>query len=177
MKRTALIIFFLSIMAALSAKDVLMLNNQKLFEGKVKRVDACEIAFKADGDTYIIPVADISFLGFEKEESKQAQKFFDLQQAGESACMEGKGDAKAFHGKVAKHVVSGIIFGPVGTIFALLGNPTPRKGKETKQLSDNRDLFSDAQYLNCYRKEAKKNNVLYTLIGWVVIPAVWALAT
>lgn len=176
MKRFALLITFISLVFGTHAKDIIQLENGMMFEGKVKKFSNCQLTFKAGKDTYVIPASDINQVGFAEHTNKVARQFYDMEAAGYTNCSEGKADAKAFHGKIAKHVISGIIFGPVGTIFALIGNPAPRKGKRTKRLSDNSDLFSNPQYLACYKKEAKKNNILYTLIGWVVIPTIIAIS-
>lgn len=82
-------------------------------------------------------------------------------------CLDGKLDAGLYHGKTTGHFILGVLFGP----FAILGtlaiaNPTPEKSKTTMKKSKNKELFSDPEYLKCYKKEAKGNLIVAEGLGW-----------
>lgn len=86
-------------------------------------------------------------------------------------CMLGTNDADNLHGKEAAHLLYGLAFGGFAVIGAAIANPTPEKGNSTTLMSENRELFNDPAYRNCYTTEAKKNNVSNAAIGW----ATWVL--
>ncbi len=175
MKRILSLVLILGLSFGLHAGDVIRLASGHIFQGKAKQFKDCQLTFKSEGETYLIPASDISMIGFENDKSRMAKKFYKMEAEGLTACGRGTADAKAFHGKVFKHVLSGIVFGPIGTLMAAIGNPSPRKDK-TKRLSENEELFSNNQYLACYKQKAKQSNILHTLVGWVVIPAIIAIA-
>jgi hypothetical protein len=64
------------------------------------------------------------------------------------------------------HVALGVLFGPFAVLGAAVSKPTPLKGKDTMALSQNKEMFSDSSYLNCYTKKARGQNVTNSLIGW-----------
>lgn len=79
-------------------------------------------------------------------------------------CARGRADANQYHGKLGRHVLYGVLLGPLATIGAALSDPTPVKGKSTVIQSSNKALFDDPAYRSCYMKEARANNVVGTLI-------------
>lgn len=82
-------------------------------------------------------------------------------------CLKGRQDADMYHGKGGAHFALGALFGPFAIIGAALANPTPQKGNETLQLSENQDMFDNPEYLQCYKKKAKKKNVGTAALGWL----------
>jgi hypothetical protein len=75
-------------------------------------------------------------------------------------------DAQAFHGKRGGHFVLGVLFGPFAVIGTAVSNPTPERGARTYMMSKNKELFSDPEYLTCYRKKAKGQLIGMEFLGW-----------
>lgn len=148
------------------ATDVLTLNNQMIFEGKVIKVTNEGILFKADGDKYEIPIADIYSIVFEDVDGKNFKDFAALNNEEMDKCMKGKNDAAQFHGKKVGHFFLGALFGPFAMIGTLIATPTPIKGNKTYMLSTNKDLFNDPMYLKCYKKKAKGGLLAMEALGW-----------
>jgi hypothetical protein len=145
--------------------DFLSLTNGQYFEGKITKIKgSCEVVFKSAGEKYIIPASDIAFVQFENVNNRVYRDYMAL--AGPEACMQGSLDASRFHGKKGGHVALGFFFGPLAMIGTLLANPTPEKGKTTYMLSENKDLFSNYEYITCYKKEAKTGLISMEAIGW-----------
>jgi len=82
-------------------------------------------------------------------------------------CEKGKDDARKYDEGKRKHKNLGRMFGPFAVIGAALGKPTPFKSKNTMLKSDNKDMFNDPIYLECYQKEARKANIKASLKGLV----------
>lgn len=158
--------FFIIGSANLFAGDILSLGNGMTFEGKVLKIKACTIIFKANGKKYEVPVDDISYIKFENEDDKVYTSYLEMSQTNPDACLSGSTDAANFHGKRGGHFVLGFLFGPFAIIGTALANPTPYKGKETLYLSKNQDQFNDPSYLTCYRRKAKASLINSELLGW-----------
>jgi len=151
------------------AADVITLNNQMIFSGKVKKIKDCEVKFKTEGEVYFIPAEDIYSVVFEDPKDRV---FTAYQQLSDSEkCLKGRSDADMYHGKAGMHVALGVLFGPFAIIGAAVANPTPEKGNDTYIMSKNSDSFSDPAYLSCYKKKAMGKNVGNTALGW----AAWIL--
>ena len=150
------------------AGDILTLNNEKQFEGKVKRIKDCSVIFKADGKKYEIPASEIFSLQFENTKNKVYTSYLKMLDQDPNLCMQGRLDAKNYHGKKGGHVVLGFLFGPFAMLGTALANPTPDKGKQTYMMSKNKEHFSDLEYLSCYKKKAKGQLIGMEAIGWGV---------
>ena len=154
-------------MSGAFAEDVLTLNNGMMFSGDVVRVRACELIFEAaTGDRFKVPAADIRSVQFGDPADPVYTDYVSVAAAEENPCMKGAGDAKAFHGQTGAHVALGVLLGPIGVIAAAVGNPQPSGGARTAEMSKNANLFSDPQYLECYKKAARSKNVGSTAAGW-----------
>lgn len=157
---------------ATQAGDILTLKNEKVFDGKVTKIKGSSVEFKAENQKYSIPASEIESIQFENNNDKVFTSYQALVNAEQSKCMAGSLDAENHHGKKGGAIALGALFGPfalVGT--AILANPTPEKGARTYMLSKNKELFSDAEYLSCYKKKAKGQLVGSTALGW----AAWVL--
>ncbi|WNJ20934.1 mechanosensitive ion channel domain-containing protein [Pontibacter sp. G13] len=155
--------------------DILTLTNGKTFTGTVKQVQACSIDFKAeDGNVFEIPADDIYTLQFANPNSRKLKRYMEMPAS--DRCMSGTQDAENFHAKKAKHFVLGFLFGPVAIVGTALGNPRPYKDKDTMMYSQNEDLFEDPTYLQCYKRKAKGQNILYATIGFGTALILGALA-
>lgn len=166
MKKT-IFTFFAIIFAYVSfAGDILTLNNQMIFEGKVIKIKDCTVVFKAEGNKYIIPAADIYSLEFESIEDPVYKAYIEVTDLTESKCLKGQLDAENYHGKKGGHYVLGLLFGPFAMIGTALSNPTPDKGKRTYMISQNKDIFNDLEYLSCYKKKAKGQLIGMEALGW-----------
>ncbi len=151
--------------------DILVLNNEMAFEGKVVRIKGCSVVFKAAGQKYIIPASDIYCLQFEDVQDKVYTKYMELADSDPSKCLKADDDAHLLHGKKGGHFMLGFLFGPFAIVGTLLSTPVPYRGKNTYMLSQNRHLFKDPEYLKCYMKRARQDLIAAEVLGW----AAWAL--
>lgn len=163
-KKLTILSLLLLVFVTSQAADVITLNNQMMFSGKVKKIKDCEVKFKSEGEIYLIPGEDIHSIVFENPKNRILKAYQELSDS--EKCMKARSDADLYHGKVGMHVALGVLFGPFAILGAALGNPTPEKGNDTYLMSKNRDNFSDPAYLTCYKKKAKGKNVGNTAIGW-----------
>ena len=151
----------------LHAGDVLILPNGNLYEGKVVKLKGCDVIFKSNGHRYAIPAADIHSLHFEDENNEILFDYLKLSSdEGINKCLEGAKDARMLHGKKGAHVALGFCFGGFAMIGTALADCGPMKGSETMLLSKNKPLFTDYEYIECYKKEAKKNLLIMEAAGW-----------
>lgn len=148
------------------AGDILKLNNEQQFEGKVKRIKDCSVIFKADGQKYEIPASEIFSLQFENTDDKVYTNYLKMLGQDPNLCMQGRLDAENYHGKKGGHLVLGFLFGPFAMLGTALANPTPDKGKRTYMMSKNKEKFNDLEYLSCYKKKAKGQLIGMEAIGW-----------
>ncbi len=151
------------------ASDILTLNNQMVFEGKISKIKDCMVIFKADGKKHIIPASEIFSLQFEDTTSKIYRNYNKIaENTSESKCLKGRFDAENYHGKKGVHIALGFLFGPfamVGT--ALAANPTPYNGSDTLLMaSKNKEDFDDIEYLSCYKKKAINQFLGMEAVGW-----------
>jgi len=145
--------------------DAVILNNQRVFTGEIVRVKGCEVVFRFNGEKFTIPMADIKALDFADVSSRHYRKFNEFQADPES-CAKAINDATAYHGKGGLHFALGALFGPFTVIGAAISKPSPASGSQTALLSNNKELFNDAEYINCYSKKARGNNVGNSAAGW-----------
>lgn len=151
------------------AADVITLNNQMVFSGKVKKIKDCTVKFKSDAEIYKIPASEIFSIQFENPRNRMLRNYQQLSDP--DKCLKARYDADMYHGKTGLHVALGVLFGPFAILGAAVANPSPVKGNDTYIMSKNREIFSDPAYLTCYKKKAKSQNVGNTAIGW----AAWLL--
>ena len=155
MKKIIIAIMAICIGTSLSAGDILTLNNNYKFEGKVKKIKDCSLIFKAEGQKFEIPATEILSVQFEDVEDKVYTDYLELTYQDPSLCLKGQLDAESYHGKKGGHVVLGFLFGPFAMLGTALANPTPDKGKQTYLMSQNKEHFTDLEYISCYKKKAK----------------------
>lgn len=148
------------------AGDILTLNNQMVFEGKVSKIKNCAVVFKADGKKFIVPSSEIFSLQFENTEDKVYTDYIEMADGDPNKCLNGRLDAENYHGKKGGHFVLGFLFGPFAMIGTALSNPTPERGKQTYMMSKNKEQFSDPEYLSCYKKKAKGQLIGMEGLGW-----------
>lgn len=159
--------FFLFVLfPVLAFADILTLIDQSAFQGKVTKIKDCAIIFKTNDDKYLIPAHDIFSIEFEDPNDKIYTDFLKLSDQDPDKCLNGRLDAENFHGKRGGHFILGVLFGPFAMIGTAIANPTPDRGKQTYMLSKNKDLFTDPEYLNCYRKKAKGQLIGMEALGW-----------
>lgn len=168
-KRTIFLSLLLFSFLSSRAADVITLNNQMMFSGKVKQIKDCKVKFNIEGEIFFLPAEEIYSIVFENPEDKVLIAYLELSDP--DKCLKARSDADMYHGKTGLHVALGVLFGPFAILGAALGSPTPEKGNDTYIMSKNRDFFSDPAYLSCYKKKAKGKNVGNTAIGW----AAWIL--
>ena len=172
MKKLALTITALIFAITTFAGDILTLNNSRVFEGKVTGIKDCSVNFRSGGKRFTIPATDISTIQFLNTEDKVYTEYVKLTEGDPNKCLNGKLDAENYHGKKGLHFALGVLFGPfalVGT--AALADPTPEKGNKTLMMSKNKEMFSDLEYLSCYKSKAKGQLIGIEAIGW----ASWVL--
>ena len=88
-----------------------------------------------------------------------------------NVCLKAVEDAKNLHGKEVGHFFLGFLCGPFAIIGTAVANPTPINGKSTYFLSENKELFSDPEYLLCYKRKAKGKLISMEILGF----ATWAV--
>jgi hypothetical protein len=166
MKKLALTITATLFAIASFAGDILTLNNEMVFEGKVTKIKDCAVVFKADGNKYIVPASEIFSLQFENTEDKVYTEYMKMAVGDPNKCLIARFDADNYHGKNGGHFVLVVIFGPFAMIGTALANPTPERGRQTYMRSKNKEQFSDPEYLSCYRKKAKGQLIGMEALGW-----------
>ena len=167
MNKLFLSFIFTSLTVILFAGDILTLNNQMVYEGKVTKIKDCEVHFNSGGQKYVIPASDIFSVQFESTTDKVFTDYLKLADSDPNKCLNGRFDAESYHGKQGLHFALGVLFGPFAMIGTAFSNPTPEKGKQTYTMSKNKDQFSDPEYMKCYKKEAKGNMLLMDSLGWL----------
>lgn len=150
----------------LFAGDILKLNNDMVFEGKVTRIKDCAVVFKSDGNKYIVPASEIFSLQFEDTEDKVYTEYMKMADDDPNKCLNARLDAENYHGKKVGHFALGVLFGPFAIIGTAVANPTPEKGQQTLMMSNNKEQFSDPEYLSCYKKKAKGQLMGMEALGW-----------
>jgi len=171
MKKLALTITASLFAIVCFAGDILTLNNEMVFEGKVKKIKDCAVVFKADGNKYVVPAYDIFSIQFEDIEDKVYTDYMKMLQDDPNKCLDGRLDAENYHGKKGGHFALGVLFGPFAMIGTALADPTPYKGAQTLMMSKNKEQFSDPEYLSCYKKKARGQLIGMEALGW----AAWIL--
>lgn len=166
MRKLTITITAMFIAMATFAGDILTLNNEMVFEGKVTKIRQCDVVFKADGQKYIVPAADIFSIEFEDTQDKVYTDYMQMVGENPEKCLKGRLDAENYHGKKGGHFILGVLFGPFAMIGTALANPTPEKGRRTYLYSKNREQFTDLEYLSCYRKKARGQLIGMEALGW-----------
>ncbi|MFM1744713.1 MAG: hypothetical protein RLZZ630_650 [Bacteroidota bacterium] len=165
MKATYFLPLFIFFIQIANADDILILKNEKVFEGKVIRIKNCGVVFKVDRERYEIPADDIHFIQFGDTVDKVYMDYLKRSETDPDQCLKGWLDAKKYHGKKEVHFILGFLFGPYAMLGTLLAKPTPEKGVNTLSNSVNREQFSDPEYLRCYRQKAKADLITMEAIG------------
>jgi len=170
-----LILSLLTVVTVISAQafDKLTLTNGMQFQGDVVKVKACSVMFKTEVGKVEVPAKDIYSVEFENPNDEQFVEYLAVLDSADSTdkCMNGQMDAQRYHGKKGGHFVLGFLFGPLAVIgTAIVANPTPynAENNNTVGLSQNKDQFTDPEYLMCYKKEAKKRLIGRECAGWAV---------
>lgn len=169
MKNFLALFFGLFLVSTTVASDVLTIASGHAFEGKVIAINQCSIAFEFDNAVYTIPAEDVATVFVEDMTKRTARKLANML-AGSNNCWKGMNDG-ANHGKEGGQFLCGVAFGAFGVIGCAVTNRTPMRSSNMALMMENKDLWNDAEYLNCYNKEAKSKAVTNSLMGW----ATWVL--
>lgn len=169
MKNFLALFFGLFLVSTTVASDVLTIESGHAFEGKVIAINQCSIAFEFDNAVYTIPAEDVATVFVEDMTKRTARKLANML-AGSNNCWKGMNDG-ANHGKEGGQFLCGVAFGAFGVIGCAVTNRTPMRSSNMALMMENKDLWNDAEYLNCYNKEAKSKAVTNSLMGW----ATWVL--
>jgi hypothetical protein len=148
------------------AGDILTLNNEMVFEGKVTKIKDCSVVFTSNADKYVIPATDIYSIQFADTEDKVYTDYMEMAQDSPDKCLNARLDAELYHGKKSGHFILGFLFGPFAIIGTAISNPTPERGMKTYMMSKNKEQFSDPEYLSCYKKKAKGQLIGMEAMGW-----------
>jgi hypothetical protein len=162
------IIFFLCF--ALQAADVVTLKNQQKFEGKITKISTNSLEFKAARNCYEIPLTEIEAIAFSNANNPILIALLDDSLTVDN-CMKGRKDAKKLIYKLPGFVFLGMFGGPFPLIFIKFSKPLPQKEPMITSRSENKVLFDDPAYLNCYQKQVKKQNMLAVGVGWTISTA------
>ena len=169
MKNSIAVFLGLFLASTVVAADVLTIESGHAFEGKVIAINQCSIDFEFDDAIYTIPAEDVATVVIEDMTKRTARKLANML-AGSDNCWKGMNDG-ANHGKQGGQFLCGVAFGAFGVIGCAVTNRTPMKSSNMPLMMENKDLWNDAEYLNCYNKEAKSKAVTNSLLGW----ATWVL--
>jgi hypothetical protein len=149
------------------AEDILILKDGESFKGKVTRIKKCHVHFKTEIGTFLVPIYDIDAVQLDNPRKRILRKYkLMLNPPRSEECKLGEQDAYMYHGKRGGHFVLGFLFGPFAIVGTVLATPTPGKGVRTIYMSENRDLFTDPHYLNCYESKARNRLLTMEAIGW-----------
>jgi len=162
------ILIGLSLNLNLAAKDVITLNNNKKFEGKVVKLKNCSIVFKTNGSKFEIPADSIYSIQFEDYNNRLYKNYSYKSISNENLCFQGQMDASNFHGKKGSHFALGLLFGPFAIIGTALADPSPYNSSNMMMIQSKDDSkFSDPMYLLCYKKKAKTDLIVSESLGWL----------
>ena len=150
------------------AKDVITLQNQQKFEGKIVKLKDCSIVFKVEEKRYEIPSDNIFSIEFENTQNKLYHNYLKQAMVNENLCFQGQMDAQNFHGKKGGHFVLGVLFGPFAILGTALANPSPFNASNSMMMmsSEDKSKYSDPQYLSCYKRKAKGQLIAMEAAGW-----------
>jgi hypothetical protein len=154
MKNIMLVFGLMCLVQSVTAGDHIRLRNGNLYDGKVKKVKKCRVVFEMNNDTYEIPAHEIQYVQF-ADVNDRVYTRYQKKVVDDNACFKGQTDAVAYHGKGLGHAVLGFLFGPFAVIGTAVTQTTPDRGKSTYLMSQNKELFDDPVYINCYKKKAK----------------------
>ena len=153
---------------ALTAKDVITLNNNKKFEGKVVKLKNCSLVFKSNGSKFEIPADSIYSIQFDDYNNKLYKNYSSGSTSNENLCFQGQMDATNFHGKKGSHFALGVLFGPFAIIGTALADPNPYNSSNMMMTQSKDDSkFSDPMYLMCYKKKARTDLIVSESLGWL----------
>jgi hypothetical protein len=156
---------FLLLSSILFANDEVQLLNCEIYHGEVLKIDQCKVHFKTVCQTLIIDADSIDYLKFECLDNEIYVNYINDLTLKEK-CLRGHNDAKNLYNYGIPHFILGVLFGPFTVVGTLVATPTPNKSQATMKLSENKELFGDPSYLECYKKEAKSKNLSAALAGW-----------
>jgi hypothetical protein len=162
------IIFFLCV--ALQAADVVTLKNQQKFEGKITKINPSSVGFNVARNSYEIPFAEIEAIELSNANNPIIITSVDDSLTIEN-CIKGQKDAKKLFYKLPGYVFLGMFGGPFPLIFIKFSKPLPQKEPFVTARSENKVLFDDPAYFNCYQKQVKKQNMLAVGVGWTISTA------
>lgn len=177
LKRIVLVLSIGFLFNPIAAEDILILNNTKQFEGKVTRIKNCMVTFKVQGDKYHIPASDVYSIEFGNKQDKVYTNYLKQLEVDPGKCVKGRLDAAKYHGKKSSHIALGFLFGPFAMLGTALANPTPQKGRLTTRMSENSEMFSDPDYLECYKQKVKGKLIGAEAIGFGIAALMILLIT
>jgi hypothetical protein len=165
MNRILVLIVVFSFATCAFAADVIRLNSQKLFDGKILKINDADVVFKMEGKKYVISTSAIYSIDLENGTHLVYSANLNTADEDSTNCLCGEMDAKKLHGKKPQHIVLGMLLGPLAMIGTTIASPNPYSGERTAALSENKELFSDRAYLGCYEKKARRQLIGMEAIG------------
>jgi hypothetical protein len=80
-------------------------------------------------------------------------------------------DAKKLLIKLPSYVALGMLGGPIPLIITKLSKPSPSNSLIVSNTSNNKALFDDPVYLECYQKQVRKQFMIAEGVGWAISTA------
>lgn len=164
--KTILLLLGCMLCFPLLAGDILTLQNQMSFEGKVLKIKGCDVFFKCEGKKYLVPAEDIFVIEFENTADPVYSSYMASDSLALERCLQGRYDAEMFHGKKGGHFILGFLFGPLAMIGTACANPTPTKAQFFDLLQMEKRKLSSPNYLHCYKQKARRKLVGMEAAGW-----------
>tara|TARA_B110000444_G_scaffold9292_1_gene8057 strand:+ start:227 stop:745 length:519 start_codon:yes stop_codon:yes gene_type:complete len=148
----------------ISASDILTLSNGKSYQGTVINIRECSIWFAIDDVSYTIPASDIHTVEFERISKRRAKKITEMLDTEEN-CFKGMSDGK-LHGHKGGQFFAGFFGGALGFTIVGIVNRSPANSSGISKANENKELWVDLAYIQCYKKQSKQEALKMAGIGW-----------
>jgi len=99
MKKLSLLLTLSLLILTTFAGNILILNNQMVFEGKVPKIKGCAIVFRSNGEKFTVPAAEIATIQFEDIEDKVYTDYLKIANGNSANCLKARLDTEYYHGK------------------------------------------------------------------------------
>lgn len=164
-----ILVFVSPIINANTHSKAFVVTSVGSFELEQVKLSEKWLYYKHEGSFYKLSTTYVDTFYTEEESFTQLPAY--------RKCELAESDAVNFHGKQWFYSALGFVtLGTAGLVVAVI-KPKPKHGKLTNKLSDSKVLFDDPDYLTCYSKKARNQNLFNTLKGaslWMLVVILFA---